>query len=87
MIERTLTVTNPRGIHARPSALVASTAADYHASVTIYKGQQSADAASVLSVMMLAAQHGEQLRLVAEGEDAIAAIEAVAQALTVEFSD
>ena len=68
--ERTVTVGSRVGLHARPASLfVQAVGASGHA-VTIAKPSgESADGASILSVLGLAVMHGEQLLVTVEGED------------------
>ncbi|WP_298179962.1 HPr family phosphocarrier protein [Saccharomonospora sp.] len=80
MAERTVTVASKVGLHARPAALVAKTAAAQSVPVTIAKdGGTPVQASSVLNLMTLGAKHGDTVVIAAEGEGAQAAVEAVAE--------
>ncbi|ACU96572.1 HPr family phosphocarrier protein [Saccharomonospora viridis] len=79
MAERTVTVASKIGLHARPAALVAKTAAAQSVPVTIAKdGGTPVQAASVLNLMTLGAKHGDTVVIAAEGEGAQEAVDAVA---------
>jgi phosphotransferase system HPr (HPr) family protein len=65
-------------LHARPAANFVRTAMRFSATVWISAGEREADAKSLLSVLALGARRGTSLRLRAEGEDAAAAIAALA---------
>ncbi|WP_216216373.1 HPr family phosphocarrier protein [Amycolatopsis aidingensis] len=79
MVERRVTVASKVGLHARPAALVAKAAAEQQVQVTIAKdGQDAVAAGSVLNLMTLAAGHGDEVLISAEGEGAQAAVDAVA---------
>ncbi len=69
MIEITITVTNKLGLHARPSAKVVQTAAQYKSEITLSKGTMTINAKSMLGVMALAAEFGSTLIMRVEGED------------------
>lgn len=69
MIEKTLTVTNRLGLHARPAALFAQTAGRFQASVKVCKDDLEVNGKSVMGLMMLAAECGSKLRVVIEGSD------------------
>jgi phosphocarrier protein len=76
MPEIRVTVGSRIGLHARPAALVAKAAASCAMPVLI--GRTAADgvnAASVLALMSLGVQAGEEVVIVAEGEGAQAAVE------------
>jgi phosphotransferase system HPr (HPr) family protein len=65
-------------LHARPAANFVRTAMQFSAKVVIAAGEREADAKSLLSVLALGARRGTGIRLRAEGEDATAAIAALA---------
>ncbi|GAA3840598.1 MULTISPECIES: HPr family phosphocarrier protein [Amycolatopsis] len=80
MAERRVTVASKVGLHARPAALVAKTAAAQAVPVTIAKdGGAPVPAGSLLSLMTLAAGHGDEVVIAAEGDGAEAAVDAVAE--------
>lgn len=77
MFEQTITVINKLGIHARPSSLIVQTAMKFKSGITLIKDGASADAKSIMSVMMLAAEMGSNVQIKANGpdeKDAVAAI-------------
>lgn len=71
MIERRVVVTNRLGLHARAAALLVRTASCFQSVLRLERadGTASADAKSILSVLMLAAARGTELRASAEGAD------------------
>jgi phosphocarrier protein len=57
------------GLHARPASLFVQAVARQPVKVTVARpGQRPVDARSLLSVLALAAGHGDTLELAAEGE-------------------
>lgn len=72
------------GLHARPASKFVETANEYDASVEIGRADSDdlAPAESMLSVTSLGAAQGESVRLVAEGDDAEAALDALERVLT-----
>ena len=80
MAEKKVSVKNQHGLHARPAAMFVQRAASYPFAVTIEKAGKSADAKSILSIMALAVQNGDEVVLKAEGDkaqDALDALEAI----------
>jgi phosphocarrier protein HPr len=70
------------GLHARPAARFVQAAARLPFKVTIARpGTAPVDARSLLSVLALAARHGEVLELAAEGDRAQEALEHLAALL------
>lgn len=79
MVEQFITVTNRLGLHARAAAKLVRAANGVQSVVRLERvdGSAAADAKSILSVLMLAAARGTQLRVRAEGADEMEAITAV----------
>jgi phosphocarrier protein len=67
---RTLLVINRFGLHARPAAMVVEAASKFDCEVTLTKDGMSANGKSIMSVMLLAAEPGSEVELVAEGPQA-----------------
>jgi phosphotransferase system HPr (HPr) family protein len=65
-------------LHARPAASFVRTAMRFSAKVWVAAGEREVDAKSLLSVLALGARRGTSMRLRAEGEDAAAAVAALA---------
>ena len=76
---RTVTVTNPTGLHARPAFLFAQLAGTFAANIVVIKDGERIDGKSVLSILTLAAEQGTKLKIEAVGQDAPEALEALAQ--------
>ena len=70
-----IVIPNPTGLHARPAAVLANLAKKFKAEVRIQKGDQQANAKSVVAIMGLEIGHGDKVTLIAKGDDADAAIE------------
>lgn len=79
MVERHMVVLNRLGLHARAAARLVHTASAFQSVVRLERSDRraSADAKSLLSVLMLAASRGTSLRATAEGCDEAKALEAV----------
>lgn len=71
-----VTVPWEAGLHLREAAILVRLAQQFQAAILLRHEEQEADARSVLSIQMLAAPMGTTLELVADGEDAEAAIQA-----------
>lgn len=86
MTERVVTVVPEAGLHARPAAKFVETANDHDADVRIGPADAAADelvdARSMLAVTGLGVEQGDDVRLVADGDDAEAALDALAAVLT-----
>jgi phosphotransferase system HPr (HPr) family protein len=69
----------PEGValHARPAATFVKTALRFRSRVIVGSDGKVADAKSILAVLALGVRGGTVLKLVAEGEDAPAALDAL----------
>ncbi len=86
MIRKSVKVTNKLGIHARPATLLVQAASRYEADIYLSKGDVNRiNGKSIMGVMMLAAEHGSEVVVEAEGSDAEAALEAVTGLLGGDF--
>ena len=70
MSEITITVNNETGLHSRPADLFVRTAKLYTSRITVYKGEKSADAKNIIKVILLNVPCCQEIRIVAEGDDA-----------------
>lgn len=88
MAARTVIVSNPLGIHARPAALVVQAASRFKAEIFLSKGDvRAVNGKSIMGVMMLAAGPGSEITIEAEGEDAEVAVETLAELLASNFEN
>ena len=84
-MERTLTVVPEDGLHARPAATFVETASNFDAEITVKAvdgNRPAVSADSMLGVTGLGVRGGDDVRLVAEGPDAEAALDALAEILS-----
>ncbi len=77
MQEQEIEIINKLGLHARASAKLVNTAAGFASQVEIEFGGQTADAKSIMQVMMLAASMGSKVTLRTTGKDEIEAMQAL----------
>ncbi|WP_129664343.1 HPr family phosphocarrier protein [Phytoactinopolyspora endophytica] len=76
MAERTTVVASQSGLHARPAAVFVKAAAEQPAKVTIRKPDgEPVDASSILSLMTLGVEQGDEVILAAEGDRAEEALD------------
>jgi phosphocarrier protein len=77
MTERTATIVNELGLHARPAAQFVRMAAHYKASIELVRGDNAVNGKSIMGVMMLAAECGAMVTVRADGADEVAAVDAL----------
>ena len=86
-LEKTLTIINKLGLHARAATQLAKLAQTFDAEITLIQGDKTASAASVLGLMMLESHQGKEVQVVSEGEDAEAALAAIEELITAKFHE
>ena len=89
MVARTLLVTARLGLHARAAAKLVRLASGFDSKVELRRVDSglSADAKSILSVLMLAASRGTELHASAEGADEEEALSAIDRLFNEEFGE
>ncbi|MEA3456586.1 MAG: phosphoenolpyruvate--protein phosphotransferase [Campylobacterota bacterium] len=70
-------IPNSTGLHARPAAVLAALAKKFNATIRLLKGDESANAKSVVGIMGLNIAYQDKVQLSASGSDAKKAIEEI----------
>jgi phosphotransferase system HPr (HPr) family protein len=82
VLEATITITDPVGLHARPAAVLVRTAGQYQTRVHLTHGTKRADARSIIQLLALGVRPGSPVTVTAEGMDEAEALAAVLDVLT-----
>jgi len=77
MINKSLTIINKLGLHARASAQLVNTASKFKSDIQISYQGRTANGKSIMGIMMLAAGKGATIDVQAEGNDAEKALKAI----------
>lgn len=86
-IEKQVKIVNKLGLHARAATQLVQLANTFQASITLSKENKSADANSVLGLMMLESHQGEMVTIVSDGVDADLAFEAIRALIADKFHE
>ncbi|MFM9977538.1 MAG: HPr family phosphocarrier protein [Sphingomonadaceae bacterium] len=87
MIERTVLITNRRGLHARASAKFVTMASGLPAVVEVEKDGSSVVGTSIMGLMMLGAAMGDSVTIRATGDGAEQAVNALADLVEAKFGE
>jgi len=90
MISTIITTGHPAGLHARPAAQFVKTAARFPCKISVRKlnsEKPPANAKSPLSVLTLGVNQGDTVEIIAEGEEAQAALEALVELVKSNFGE
>ncbi|HEY4330802.1 MAG TPA: HPr family phosphocarrier protein [Phycisphaerae bacterium] len=86
-MDRQVTIQNKLGLHARPAMQFVDVANQFQAAIKVCKGDQTVDGKSIMQMMMLAATAGTILKVVADGDDAHKALDALEQLINQKFGE
>lgn len=86
-VEKTFTIKNPLGLHARPAALFVQTANRFRSEISVKKGRQKVNGKSIMGIMTLAVQQGCIITVKAEGADAETAMAELANLIENNFGE
>jgi phosphocarrier protein len=82
-----LVIINKVGLHARPAALFVKSAMAYQAAITVAKGDKTANAKSLLSVLGLGVCQNDEIVITAEGPDEAEAMKALIELVQGKFGE
>ncbi|WP_395753286.1 HPr family phosphocarrier protein [Prosthecobacter sp.] len=86
-IQKELTIRNKMGMHARPAAQFVKRASKYQCDVWVEKDDEPVNGKSIMGLMMLAAGRGETIKIIADGNDAEAAVADLEELVASGFGD
>ena len=86
-VAKEFTVGNKLGVHARPAALFVRVASRFQSDITVEKDGEQVNGKSIMGLMMLAAGQGSNLKIIAEGPDAEAAVREMEQLFAQKFNE
>ena len=87
MIERTMTIINNLGLHARAAAKFVTTASEFDATIQVSRNDRTVNGKSIMGIMMLAAAKNTEIVVTAEGEDAQKSLDAIESLITDFFGE
>lgn len=76
-----LLIPNPTGLHARPTATLVALAKSFGSDIRLRRGEDSANAKSMVGIMSLAVARGDKVTISAHGTDAAEAIARITAAI------
>jgi phosphocarrier protein len=87
MLDKTVTIRNKLGLHARAAVKFVNLANRFGASVKIVKDGDEIDGKSILGILTLAATQGTSIRLLVSGKDEEAAMAALVELIANRFDE
>ena len=87
MTERSVTVVNALGLHARAAARFVQLAARFESQIRVRRNARVMDGKSILGILLLAAARGTTISITADGADEDAAVAALTQLVQSGFGE
>jgi len=87
MQDRTVTIVNKLGLHARAAAKFVTLAASFASEIKLARNSQQVNGKSIMGVMMLAASRNCEITIIADGSDETEAIDGLAELVAQRFGE
>ena len=85
--ERTVTICNQRGLHARASSKFVTMVSELDADIAVSRDGRTVAGSSILDLMMLGAAMGDEITITASGPDADDAADKLAHLVETKFGE
>ena len=69
MVSKSMTINIPKGLEARPVALLVQVASQYESSIYVEIQEKKVNAKSIMGMMSLGLAEGEKITIIANGPD------------------
>ena len=87
MIKKSAKIVNRLGLHARPSAMLVTTASKFQSEVFFSRDSLRVNGKSIMGVMMLAAEQGVEIIVEVDGPDEDKAMDAILEVIDSGFNE
>ena len=87
MYEKEVTVQNQVGLHARPATFFIQKANEFRSNIWVEKEERRVSAKSLLGVLSLGITSGTEIKIIAEGSDENAAVDALTTLISSDFAE
>ena len=77
MVSKSMTINIPKGLEARPVALLVQVASQYESSIYVEIQEKKVNAKSIMGMMSLGLAEGEKITIIANGPDENVAVDAI----------
>ena len=86
-MEKNVSIKNASGLHARPAGMFVKKAAEFKSTVEVISKGKTVNAKSIMGIMSLGLGQGDELTVVANGEDQEAAVNALVELIEGGFGE
>ncbi|MEF9991053.1 MAG: HPr family phosphocarrier protein [Romboutsia sp.] len=86
-MEKIVSIKNASGLHARPAGMFVKKAAEFKSTVEVLAKGKTVNAKSIMGIMSLGLAQGDELTVVANGEDQEVAVAALVELVESGFGE
>ena len=87
MLQKTTTIINKLGLHARAAAKFVTQASLFESDINLQRNNQNVNGKSIMGVMMLAAAKGSEIELIIDGIDENQAMQSLLELIENRFGE
>lgn len=87
MIKKSITIRLSSGLEARPVAMLVQVASQYESEIYVESGKKKVNAKSIMGMMTLGLDNGEEVTVTANGKDESEAMDGVEKYLSSLFAE
>jgi phosphocarrier protein HPr len=87
MQDKTVTIVNKLGLHARAAARFVTLASSFASDIKVARNGQEVNGKSIMGVMMLAASRGTEITLIIDGNDEKEAMARLSELIEARFGE
>ena len=87
MLQKTTTIINKLGLHARAAAKFVTQASLFESDINLKRNGQNVNGKSIMGVMMLAAAKGAEIELIIDGADEKQAMQSLLELIENRFGE
>ena len=87
MKRRKIVINNKLGLHARAAAKIVTLTDKFDSIINIINGNKTADAKSIMKILMLSAPKGTEIKITADGKDEVLALDSLETLIKEKFDE
>lgn len=86
-MEKSVVILNEMGLHAIPTVLFVKNASQFESNIFVHFNGKSSNAKSVIGLMSLEVKKGDEIKILADGDDAQEAISKLTELVKLKFGE
>ncbi len=87
MLNKSVPITNRRGLHARSASVLAKTSSEFKSEICISSSRATANGKNIMSLLLLQASFQSNINIQISGEDEVQAMETIVALIKNKFGE